>query len=363
MTGSSFGKMLRLTTFGESHGPAVGGILDGVPAGLPLTEEDVQHDLDRRKPGQSDVTTPRKESDEVRLLSGIFDGATTGTPIGFVVENRDTDPSKYEPFRTVPRPGHADLTYQEKFGRRDWRGGGRSSGRETVSRVAAGAIAKKLLKRIGTEVRAHVSRIGGIEAGDVSFEDLPRSEENVVRCADPEAAEEMRDLIREVRSKGDSVGGTVEVVAQKMPVGLGEPVFDKLEADLAKALLSIGSVKGFEVGAGFDVAGMRGSESNDPFTVRDDEVRPETNDMGGTLGGISSGAPLRLRIAVKPTPSISKEQRSVDLDTLEEETLRIEGRHDPAIPPRVVPVAEAMVALVLADHALRAGMIHPDRLE
>ncbi|MBS1263741.1 MAG: Chorismate synthase [Methanonatronarchaeales archaeon] len=363
MTGSSFGKVFRLTTFGESHGPAVGGVLDGVPAGLPLIDEDVQRELDRRKPGQSDVTTPRQEEDRVNLLSGVFEGATTGTPIGFVVENRDTDPSEYEPFRKLPRPGHADFTYREKYGRRDWRGGGRSSGRETVSRVVGGAVAGKLLKRIEMEVRGHVSKVGEVESREVDFEELPTAEENPVRCADQEAAEEMRSLVQQVRGEGDSVGGVVEVMAQEMPVGLGEPVFDKLEADLAKGLLSIGSVKGFEIGAGFDVAEMRGRESNDPFTVRNGEVVPEKNDMGGTLGGISSGAPLRVRIAVKPTPSISREQRSVDLETMEEEKIRIGGRHDPSIPPRVVPVAEAMVALVLADHALRAGLLNPDRLE
>lgn len=361
MAGSSFGRVFRLTTFGESHGPAMGGVLDGVPAGMPLSPEDFEGDLERRRPGQSRVTTQREERDEVRLLSGVFEGETTGTPVGFLVENRDADPSKYEDFDRVPRPGHADFTYEKKYGRRDWRGGGRASGRETVSRVVGGVVAKKLLEKLGLQVRGHVYCIGDVEASGVAFEDVPRAEDNPVRCADEAAASEMVDAIEGARRRGDSVGGGVEVLAREMPVGLGEPVFDKLEADLAKGLMSIGAVKGLEVGKGFLSAETTGSRMNDPFEVSDGDVVPAKNDAGGTLGGISTGADLVLRLAVKPTPSISMEQRSVDLDTLEERSIEIEGRHDPAIPPRVVPVAEAMVAMVLADHSMRSGYIDPDR--
>lgn len=356
MTGNVFGHRFRVTTWGESHGPAVGVVVDGCPPRLPLTKEDVQGDLDRRRPGQSSVTTQRGEADHVEILSGVYEDLTTGTPISMIVWNRDADPSKYEELRDKPRPGHADLTYQLKYGHRDHRGGGRSSGRETVGRVAAGAIARKLLAQEDVRVMAHVVELGGVKARQMSHDMIrENTEENPVRCADPEAAGEMERRIERAREAGDSVGGIVEVIALEVPPGLGEPVFDKLDASLAGALMSIGSVKGVEVGAGFEAARMRGSEMNDPIILEDGRVTFESNNAGGVLGGISTGMPLVCRIAVKPTPSISQVQRTVDLERMEETSIMIEGRHDPAIPPRIVPVAEAMTCLVLADHMLCTG--------
>lgn len=362
MSGNTLGVLFRVTTWGESHGAAVGVVLDGCPAGLALSIADVQAELDRRRPGQSEVTTKRKESDKVEILSGIFEGKTTGTPISMMVRNTDVDSGKYEAIRDTPRPGQADFTYEKKYGFRDWRGGGRASARETVGRVAAGAIAKKLLASAGIDVFAHVTELGGIAAGEVPVSDIKSNAgKNPVRCADPVAAEKMLHRVLDVHSEGDSLGGIVEIFATGVPAGLGEPVFDKLSADLAKALFSIGAVKGMEIGAGFASARMKGSEMNDPFILRDD-VRTKTNNAGGILGGISNGEPIVCRIAVKPTPSISKPQRTVNLKTMEETSIRIEGRHDPVIVPRIVPVAEAMVALVLADHMLRSGFQTPSRL-
>jgi len=363
MSGSSFGVIFRLTTWGESHGPAVGVVVDGCPAGLPLEVGDVQRELDRRRPGQSDVTTPRQERDRVEILSGVFEGKTTGTPISMMVWNQDVDSTRYEALRHTPRPGHADYTYQVKYGRRDHRGGGRASARETVARVAGGAVAKKLLATRGIEILGHVIEIGGIQSSVRELEAIRRAEENPVRCADPDAAEQMRAMIHTVKARGDSLGGIVEVLALGVPPGLGEPVFDKLEADLAKGLMSIGAVKGFEIGAGFQAARMRGSQMNDPFQIQEGEIHAVSNNAGGVLGGISNGETILLRIAVKPTPSIALEQKTVNLQSLEETSIRIEGRHDPAIPPRIVPVAEAMTALVLADHMLRSGFINPSKID
>ncbi|GBE55982.1 chorismate synthase [archaeon BMS3Bbin16] len=354
MGGSTFGEIFRITTFGESHGAAVGVVVDGCPAGLELCEADVQAELDRRRPGQSRLTTPRSEADSVSILSGVFEGKTTGTPIAMIVHNKDQDSSAYESIKDLARPNHADYTFFMKYGLRDWRGGGRSSGRETVSRVAAGAVAKKLLSQSGVSVIGHTVAVAGIKTGEVSHAGIiGNAEDNPVRCADPDVAAKMEEAILAAKREGDSVGGVVEVIALNVPVGLGEPVFDKLDADLAKAIMSIGAVKSVEIGAGFDVASRRGSENNDEFIIRDGKVETTSNNSGGILGGISNGMPIVLRAAVKPTSSIAKEQRTIDLSTVEEATIKVGGRHDPCIVPRVLPVCEAMVALVLADHLLR----------
>ncbi len=359
MAGNTFGEAFRVTTFGESHGIAVGAIIDGCPAGLELSEEDIQKELDRRRPGQSSITTPRKERDEVKILSGVFEGKTLGTSIALMVWNKDVKSEPYEAIKDLPRPNHADLTYHLKYGFRDYRGGGRSSGRETVARVAAGAIAKKLLSTINVRIIGHTVKVGRVEAGEVPLEELHEAESNPVRCADREAAERMIKEIEKAKEEGDSIGGIVEIIALNVPPGLGEPVFDKLDAELAKAIMSIGSVKGVEIGAGFKVAERRGSENNDQFYY-DGGVKTYTNNSGGILGGISNGMPIVIRAAIKPTPSISKPQKTVNLKTNKEETIVIKGRHDPCIVPRVLPVCEAMVALTLADFAIRNGSIAPD---
>ncbi|MDH7596953.1 MAG: chorismate synthase [Methanothrix sp.] len=365
MTGSTFGTVFRVTTWGESHGRAVGAVVDGCPAGLELSENDVQRELDRRRPGQSTATTERREADVVEILSGVFEGLTTGTPISMLVWNKDARSSHYDSIRHTPRPGHADYTYHAKYGIRDHRGGGRASARETVGRVAAGAVARKLLSEFGVEITGYVIELGGIRAslpgwtsrGSVDREELlsirERAESSPIRCPDADASSRMLSLLESVRSDGDSIGGVVEVVAIGVPPGLGEPVFDKLDADLAKALMSIGAVKAVEIGAGFESARLRGSEMNDPILYRNGRISFERNNAGGILGGISTGAPIICRIAVKPTPSIATSQRTVDLQSGEAVDISVRGRHDPAIPPRIVPVAEAMIALVLADHLLR----------
>lgn len=357
MSGNSFGTNFRITTWGESHGRGVGVVVDGCPAGLPLTEENVQKDLDRRRPGQSKVSTQRQEEDRVEILSGLFEGMTTGTPISMTVWNKDADSSAYEPLRNRPRPGHADYTYNARYGIRDHRGGGRASARETVGRVAAGAVARKLLSLQGIDVVGLVIELGGIQASVSGSEDIFRlkevAESNPVRCPDPAAAEKMIQLLDKVRQEGDSSGGIVQIIATGVPAGLGDPVFDKLDADLAKALMSVGAVKAVEIGAGIESARMRGSEMNDPILLGEKGVEFQTNNSGGILGGISNGDTIVCRIAVKPTPSISKKQRTVDLSSGNNVEIDIKGRHDPSIPPRIVPVAEAMVALVLADHLLR----------
>lgn len=358
MSGNTFGTLFSITTWGESHGYAVGVVIDGCPSGILLSEADIQKELDRRRPGQSDITTPRKEEDRAEILSGVFSGKTTGAPITVLVKNRDIDSGKYEPLRSTPRPGHADFTYEMKYGFRDWRGGGRSSARETVGRVAAGAIAKKILALHGVKILGHVVELGGIRAKETDINEIrENTEKNPVRCADPEAALKMEAMIQASRSEGDSVGGIVEILCLGVPPGAGEPVFDKLSAELAKALMSIGAVKGVEIGAGFESARMRGSEMNDPIVIRDGKPGMLTNNAGGVLGGISTGEPVVCRIAVKPTPSISKEQRTIDLKEMRETKIKIEGRHDPSIPPRIVPVAEAMAALVLVDQMMRGGFI------
>lgn len=358
MSGNTFGTLFRITTWGESHGTGVGVVIDGCPAGIALDETDIQEELNRRRPGQSDITTPRKEEDKAEILSGVFSGKTTGAPISIIVKNKDVDSSKYEELKNTPRPGHADLTYELKYGLRDWRGGGRSSARETIGRVAGGAVAKKLLSLQGIEVIGHVVELGGIRAKQVSIEDIrENTEKNPVRCADMEAAVEMQAMIHAARSEGDSVGGIVEIIGTGVPAGVGEPVFDKLSAELACGLVSIGAVKGVEFGAGFKCAQMKGSRMNDPIAFRAGKISTLTNNAGGILGGISNGEPIICRIAVKPTPSISKEQRTVDICNMKDTRIKITGRHDPSIPPRIVPVAEAMVALVLVDQMMRGGFI------
>ncbi|HWQ20664.1 MAG TPA: chorismate synthase [Methanotrichaceae archaeon] len=358
MSGSSFGTIFRITTWGESHGRAIGAIVDGCPAGMALSEDDIQKELDRRRPGQSKASTQRREEDRVEILSGIFEGRTTGTPISLLIWNKDAKSSAYDSIRDTPRPGHADYTYQARFGIRDHRGGGRSSARETAGRVAAGAIARKLLDQEGIYLAGYVTELGGIKADISHAVDIlslrAEAESNPIRCPDPNAASRMMQLLNEVREGGDSLGGVVEVVARGVPPGIGDPVFDKLDADLAKALMSIGAVKAVEIGLGMKSARMRGSEMNDPIIFSDGKVGFETNNAGGILGGISTGEAIICRIAVKPTPSISRKQRTVNLSSNQPAEIEIKGRHDPAIPPRVVPVAEAMVALVLADHLLRS---------
>ena len=350
MSGSSFGTAFRLSTFGESHGPAVGVVVDGCPAGLPLTVEEVQRDLDRRRVGQSRMSSARQEGDRVRILSGLFEDVTTGTPIAMLVENENARPGDYEAIKDLYRPGHADWTWERKFGRRDWRGGGRSSARETIGRVAAGAIARKLLAGAGITVVGYTLQLMHLRARVVDEAEIER---NPMRCPDPEVAAEMVALVEQARRDLDSLGGIVEVRARGVPPGLGEPVFDKLDADLAKAMLSIPAVKGFEIGDGFAVAEARGSTNNDPFIRRPDgTIGAETNRAGGVLGGISSGEEIVIRIAAKPPASIAREQRTVDRAG-ESSPIVVKGRHDPTVLPRLVPVAEAMVLLVLADHWLR----------
>lgn len=356
MSGNTFGTVFRVTTWGESHGQAIGVVVDGCPPKIQLAEADIQKVLDRRRPGQSEISTPREEKDIVTILSGIFEGRTTGTPISMIVWNKDIDSSPYEELRYTPRPGHADYPYEIKYGIRDYRGGGRASARETVGRVAAGAIARKILAEHGIDVLAHVIELGGIRAREMSLSEIRENiERTPLRCADPDAAEQMLELVNRVREDRDSIGGIVEIIATGVPAGIGEPVFDKLDADLAKALMGIGAVKGVEIGAGFRSAAMKGSEMNDAFRIRDGKVTQETNHAGGILGGLSTGDRIVCRIAVKPTPSIAKPQKTVDLQTLRETEITIKGRHDPTIPPRMVPVAEAMVAIVLTDHLLRGA--------
>lgn len=349
MAGNTFGTVFRITTWGESHGEAVGVVVDGCPAGLRLASADIQTELDRRRPGQSRVTTQRREEDRVEILSGVFKGKTLGTPISMLVRNKDIISSSYEKIKDIYRPGHADFTYDRKYGFRDYRGGGRSSARETVGRVAAGAVAKKLLAKSGVKTRGFVRSVGHIEAEKVNFSQI---EKNPVRCPDAKKAKEMFDLIDSVRKRGDSIGGSVEVVTTGLPAGLGEPVFHKVDADLAGALMSIGGIRGFEVGTGFDVTRKTGSEVNDlMFKKPDDSLGFKTNNAGGLLGGITTGEDLVVRIAIKPTSSISKTQKTVDKKGSPKD-LVVKGRHDPCLCPRAVPIAEAMVNLVLADHML-----------
>jgi len=354
--GSSFGQLFRISTFGESHGGGVGVIVDGCPPRLPLDQEAIQAELDRRKPGQSRITTPRKEDDRVEILSGLLDGLTLGTPIAMVVRNKDQRPQDYREMEVAFRPSHADATYQAKYGIQARSGGGRASARETIGRVAAGAIAKQLLAHAaGTEVIAWVRRIHTIEATiDPATVSLEAVESNIVRCPDGATAERMIERIEAIGREGDSCGGVIECLVRRPPVGLGMPVFDKLEADLAKAVMSLPATKGFEIGSGFAGTLLLGSEHNDAFLPSDDpgRLRTATNNSGGIQGGISNGEPILIRVAFKPTATIRKEQQTIN-DRGEATTLAAKGRHDPCVLPRAVPMVEAMVALVLADHLLR----------
>lgn len=356
---NSFGHLFSITTWGESHGGGVGVVVDGCPPRLPISAEEIQVELDRRRPGQSDIVTPRKEEDRVEILSGVFEGLTTGTPIGMLVRNNDQRPGAYDEMREKFRPSHADFTYQAKFGLRDHRGGGRSSARETIGRVAAGAIAKKILSLAmpgkPVEIRAYVTRVQDIEtpaAALQAFPSLADVEATAVRCPDPVTAAKMIERIKQVRADGDSVGGIIECRVRGVPAGLGEPVFDRLEADLAKAMLSLPATKGFEIGSGFFGTLLKGSEHNDLFAVRDGAPHATSNRAGGVLGGISSGEEIVFRVAFKPTATILQPQKTVDLQGHETELMG-RGRHDPCVLPRAVPIVEAMAALVLVDHWMR----------
>jgi chorismate synthase len=352
---SQFGQLFRISTWGESHGGGVGVVIDGCPPRVELSEPDIQGDLDRRRPGQSEIVTPRDEKDECRILSGVFEGRTLGTPICIAVMNKDARPDAYREMETAFRPSHADYTYQAKYGIRNWQGGGRASARETIGRVAAAAVAKKVLAQIAPalEIVAYVKSIHAIEAKvDIDTVTMEQVEANIVRCPDAATAERMIEFIKQMRSEGDSVGGVIECVVRGVPPGLGEPVFDKLEAELAKAMLSLPATKGFEIGSGFAGTLQRGSEHNDAFVMEGDRVRTATNRSGGIQGGISNGEPIFFRIAFKPTATIFQAQQTVTTSG-EATELKARGRHDPCVLPRAVPMVEAMAALALCDHALR----------
>ncbi len=377
MNGNQFGRLFQVTTFGESHGDAMGCTVSGCPAGVELSEADIQEELDRRKPGQSMITTSRGEPDKVSLNSGIQDGYTTGTPLGMVIQNKDARSGKYEPFVTAPRPSHGDYTYSAKFGTRNWGGGGRSSARETVNWVAAGAIAKQVLDQseYDIKVKAHVKQVGDIEAPEVTFEEmLEHTEENEVRCAHPETAAEMRDAIDQYQKEGDSIGGSVSFECRGVPRGLGAPRFDSFPARLGQAIFAIPAVTAFEFGAGRDARTMRGSERNEDWTVDDGEsyaevesdegdLVPVGNDHGGLQGGITTGEPIYGEASWHAPTSIPKTQETVDWETGEHEEIQVVGRHDPVLMPRAVPVLEAMCRLVILDFMLLSGRINPDRLD
>ena len=361
--GNSFGQLFRITTWGESHGGGIGVVIDGCPPRIELTEADIQRELDRRRPGQSSIVTQRDEPDRAEILSGVFEGQTLGTPIAILVRNQDADPEAYSKIVNIFRPSHADFTYEAKYGIRNWQGGGRASARETIGRVAAGAVAQLVLRRFfqAFEIVAYVTQVHEvsvrIDSARVSRADVER---NAVRCPDEAAAKIMTQLIDRVRREGDSVGGTIECVIRGIDAGLGEPVFDKLEAELAKAMLSLPATKGFEIGSGFSATKMRGSEHNDQFESREGRVRTTTNFSGGVQGGISNGEDIVFRVAFKPTSTIAREQQTVT-SAGEETTIAAGGRHDPCVLPRAVPMVEAMAALVLCDHALRQRAIHSER--
>lgn len=350
--GNTFGNLFKLTSFGESHGSMIGGIIEGCPAGLEINKDLIQKDLDRRKPGQSKVTSPRKEDDKVQLLSGIFEGKSTGTPIGFLIPNINSKSQDYSNIKDVFRPSHADYTYEEKYGLRDYRGGGRSSARETACRVVAGSIAKQLLNNYGIKISAYVSSIGNIFADEKNVDLNKDYDSNIVRCPDNDASEKMINLITELKSKGNTVGGQIKCIINGVKPGLGEPVFDKLHADLGKAMLSINAVKGFEYGSGFSGSKMTGSVHNDEFIVENGNVSTKTNNSGGIQGGISNGEEIYFKVAFKPVATIMSKQNSIDKEKNKVE-LSVKGRHDPCVVPRAVPIVESMAAIVLADHLLK----------
>ncbi|MES2680324.1 MAG: chorismate synthase [Bacteroidota bacterium] len=352
MAGNSFGTIFKLVSYGESHGPAIGGIIEGCPAGLKIDFDFIQSELDRRKPGQSGITTQRQEEDRVVFLSGIYEGVTTGTPIGFTIQNKDQKEKDYDHLKENYRPSHADFTYEKKYGLRDHRGGGRSSARETACRIVAGAIAKTILQTQGVTINAFVKQVGKIKL-EKNFDevDLTKTESTIVRCPDPETAEKMIAYIEEIRDLGDSIGGIIQCVVQNVPVGLGEPVFDKLHAVLGHAMLSINAVKGFETGSGFDSVNYKGSELNDVFENDHNTIKTKTNNSGGIQGGISNGMPVYFNVAFKPVATIMKDQVSVN-NKGENVTLAAKGRHDPCVLPRAVPIVESMAAIVIADFLL-----------
>jgi chorismate synthase len=354
MAGSSFGTIFKLSTFGESHGIAIGGVIDGVPTNFKLDLEAIQSELDRRKPGQSAIVTQRKESDTVQFLSGIFEGRTTGAPIGFIIPNENQKSSDYEHLKDAFRPSHADFTYQEKFGIRDYKGGGRSSARETACRVVAGAIAKQMLAEVGIRFSTYVDQIGAVRFDSSDFFEQEAIEATLVRCPDTEKATEMENLVREIRKEGDTIGGAIRCVIENVPVGLGEPVFDKLHAELGKAMLSINAVKGFEIGSGFETIAMRGSQHNDLFNS---DGSTKTNNSGGIQGGISNGMPINFRVAFKPVATLMQDQQSINTDG-EDVTVAGKGRHDACVVQRAVPIVEAMAAIVILDFYLRNKSIH-----
>ncbi|MFZ0441116.1 MAG: chorismate synthase [Methanobacterium sp.] len=363
MSGNTLGKMFKVTTFGSSHGTALGAVLDGCPAGLELSDSDIQLELDKRRPGTSQITSSRNEKDEVKIISGIFQGKTDGTPIAAVVYNREMDSSAYENLKNHPRPGHGDYTWHARYGNYDYRGGGRGSGRTTIGQVIGGAVAKKLLDTLNIKVISHVTQVGTVKANRMEPNEIEANVNmNSVRCADPEAAPRMEALIFHVKEQGESVGGVVETIVLNAPAGLGEPVFEKLDSDIAGVLMGIGSVKGVEIGVGFKVSELKGSQMNDEFYMDNKMVKTRTNHAGGILGGISTGMSIIARMAVKPTPSISKMQKTVDLDSMEDAEIIINGRHDPCICPRITTVAEASVSIVIADHLIRSGFINPVKL-
>lgn len=361
---NTIGEKFQITSFGSSHGKAVGAVVDGCPANLELTQEDIQKELDKRKPGTSSITTSRKEADEVQILSGIFDGKTDGTPITGVVFNKNQHSKDYSMFENTPRPSHGDFAWMMKYGNYDYNGGGRGSGRVTIGHVIGGAIAKKLLKTQNIEIISHVAQIGDIKAEINDLEIIKENvEKNPVRCGDLKAARKMEELILAKKQEGDSIGGIVETIAIGVPAGLGEPVFGRLDGDLARILMNIGAIKGVEIGLGFYMATKSGSQTNDEYQINENKATAKTNNSGGIIGGMSNGMEIVSRIAVKPTPSISKCQNSVDLEKMENKKIEIEGRHDPCICPRVSVVAESSTAIVLADHMIRSGFIHPSNLE
>ena len=353
MAGNSYGDIFRVTTFGESHGKAIGVVIDGFPAGIEINEELIHQDLQRRRPGQSKLTTQRKETEEFQVLSGFFEGKSLGSPIAVTIPNADARSKDYAHLEKTFRPSHADFTYEAKYGHRDYRGGGRSSARETAARVVAGSFAKMLLGQVGIEIVAYVSSVANINATvDNKKVSLAEVEKSLVRCPDEEASSEMKQLINSVRKEGDTVGGIVSCVARNVPAGLGEPVFDKLHADLGKAMLSINAVKGFEIGSGFASTKMKGSEHNDAFTSEGGKIVTETNNSGGVQGGISNGMNITFNVAFKPVATIMSDQKSVNSEGTET-TVAGKGRHDPCVVPRAVPIVEAMAAIVLVDHYLR----------
>lgn len=351
--GNLYGTLFKITTFGESHGLAIGAVIDGCPAGLEIDEPFIQAELNRRKPGQSKITTQRKEDDTFKIISGVFEGKTTGAPIAIVIENQDQRSKDYSHIENTFRPSHADFTYQEKYGIRDYRGGGRSSARETAARVAAGAIAKLFLRKYRIEINAFVSQVGELKAPHYTALDLSTTEDNIIRCPDPAIAEKMIALIDQVRLDRDTIGGIVTCVIKNTPVGLGEPVFDKLHAELGKAMLSINAVKGFEYGSGFEGVQLRGSQHNDEFYNDGNRIRTKTNHSGGVQGGISNGEDIYFNVAFKPVATIMQDQHTVDKDG-NDAIVSGKGRHDPCVVPRAVPIVEAMAALVLVDFLLRA---------